>query len=71
VILVGDAKQLPPVYSNFTDQDKSDMQGLLKKYGSLTFDKAHAYKGFKELNLIKIRRTNDEKLIGLLNSVRE
>lgn len=44
MIFVGDPAQLKPVYGTFTDQDKKDVQGLMAKYGQLTFDKAHSYK---------------------------
>ena len=70
IILVWDPEQLPPVYWSFTEQDKNDIDLLIAKYWTLTFQKAYSYSWFKELNLIKIRRQNNDMFIDLLNKIR-
>ena len=71
MIFVGDAKQLPPVYVGRTDAEKYEIDKLTQKYGSLTFDKAVAYKGFTQIELDEIKRTTDTKLIEILNEIRD
>lgn len=71
MLFVGDPAQLPPVYSARTDEEKRNYDKLVAKYGELTFDKARAYDGFSVLELTDIKRTDDPKLIALLNRVRE
>lgn len=70
MIFVGDPAQLKPVYGTFTDQDKKDVQGLMAKYGELTFDKAASYQGFTELFLDEPQRSKDPEFNAILNEVR-
>lgn len=71
VILVGDAKQLPPVYAEYTEKDRQDIAELKDAYGTLTFDKAHSFEWFTVCDLDEVKRTNNPKLIELLNCIRD
>lgn len=71
VIVVGDPKQLPPVYGSYTEQDKKDLEGLKKKYGPrLTYDKAKCFKDFEMLELSVPQRQKDPEFVKLLNQIR-
>lgn len=69
-VFVGDQKQLPPVYAPKNDEEKAMVDSIRAKYGTLSFDKSDAFKGFESLELEEIKRQNDPKLIGLLNRIR-
>ena len=71
VVLVGDPKQLPPVYGTFTEQDKADIEGLKQKYGTLTFESATSFKDFEVLTLEKMQRQTEPEFIELLNKLRD
>lgn len=71
MIFVGDPKQLPPVYSPSTEQDIEDISKLTKKYWTLTFDNAKSYQWFEVAELSEVKRTKDDRLISVLNSIRE
>lgn len=74
VVLVGDEKQLPPVYSATFEQDQKNLQLVMNKYNNnLVFTQANAFIDweFESLELDEVKRQTDPKLIDLLNRVRE
>lgn len=74
VVLVGDPKQLPPVYSATFEQDQKLLQLLMEKYNNnLVFTEANAFKDweFEILELDEIKRQTDPRLVNLLNRVRD
>lgn len=74
VVLVGDEKQLPPVYSATFEQDQKNLQLVMNKYNNnLVFTQANAFIDweFESLELDEVKRQTDPKLIDLLNRVRD
>lgn len=74
VVLVGDLKQLPPVYSATFEQDQKNLQLIMKKYGNnLVFTQSEAYTHgeFEVCELDEIKRQSDPKFIDILNRVRD
>ena len=74
VVLVGDEKQLPPVYSATFEQDQKNLQLVMNKYNNnLVFTQANAFIDweFELLELDEVKRQTDPRLIDLLNRIRD
>lgn len=73
IILCGDMAQLPPIYSLKTKEDIEHNQQIKSKYWKLIYSSANTYKNwnFKEVFLTKIFRQSDNRLIDILNDLRE
>lgn len=67
MLLVWDKKQLWPIYTG----DKELIQKIQDKYWELEFYCAKSFETFKEISLIEIMRSTDEKFLWLVNRIRE
>lgn len=73
IILCWDMAQLPPIFQTSTKEQIENVQLLKKLYWKLIYSSARAYKewSFTEIFLTKIFRQSDNRLIDVLNRIRD
>jgi len=72
IILCWDMAQLPPIYKTWwTKEEVTSFELLKKKYWKLIYSSAKSFVGYKEVFLDKIFRQSDERLINVLNNLRD
>lgn len=74
VILCGDIAQLPPIYKKWnTEEEVKNFLELRNKYWKLIYTSSISYKqwNFIEVNLDKVYRQKEEKLLSIINNIRE
>lgn len=73
VILCWDMAQLPPIYKTVTKLEIEKVNELRKKYWRLIYSSSDAYKewNFKEIFLTHIYRQSDNRLLDILNDLRD
>lgn len=73
VICVWDLAQLPPIVKPLNQEDADRIKKIKEEKWSFNFNTSRAYEewNFMKIELTEIKRTNDDKLIWLLNEIRE